>query len=96
MQSGGAGKGRTGIIGTVLGGLYKIGRDHEKAQLRDRTQQEMARHVTNAKHKPETAQESLQFQKEVEDHIIDRDLPLLSAEKTVKKAAKTFADYMNG
>ena len=96
MNSGGASKGRAGLIGTIVGGLYKYARDHEKAQLRDRTKHEMAQHVTNAQHKPQTAQESLQLQKEVEDHIIDRDFPIISTKKAVKNAAKAFADYMNG
>ena len=95
MRSGGAGKGRAGIIGTVIGGLYKIGRDHEKAHLRYRTQQEMTQHMANAKYKPETALDYLQLQKEVEDHIIGRDLPILSTEKTLKNAAKIVADFMN-
>ena len=56
----------------------------------------MAQHLANAKQKPQTALESLQLQKEVENHIIVRDLPILSTEKTLKNAAKTFADYMNG
>jgi hypothetical protein len=96
MQSGGIGKGRVALIGSVFSGLYKMGRDHEKSKLRYRTKQEMAQHMANAKNKPQTPQESIQLQKEVEDHIIDRDLPILSTEKTLKNAAKTFADFMGG
>ena len=96
MQSGSIGKGKAGVIGSVFTGLYKIGRDHEKSKLRYRTKQEMAQHVANAKTKPQTPQESLQLQKEVEDHIIDRNLPILSTEKTLKNAAKAFADFMGG
>ena len=96
MDKGGAGKGRAGFIGTLFGGLYKLARDHEKARLREQTKQEMTQHIANAKQKPQTAQESLQLQKDVEDHIIDRDLPILSTEKKLKNAAQAFGDYMNG
>ncbi len=95
-NKGGAGKGRAGLVGTLFGGLYKLARDHEKARLREQTKQEMGQHIANAKQKPQTAQESLQLQKDVEDHIINRDLPILSTEKKLKKAAQAFGDYMNG
>jgi len=73
MDRGGAGKGRAGFVGTLFGGLYKLARDHEKARLREQTKQEMAQHIANAQQKPQTAQESLQLQKDIESHIIDRD-----------------------
>jgi hypothetical protein len=50
----------------------------------------MGQHIANAKQKPQTAQESLQLQKDVEDHIIDRDLPILSSEKELKKGCSSF------
>jgi len=87
MNQGGIGKGRAGLLGTLFGALYKLARDHEKALLRQQTKEEMRQHIANAKQKPQTGKESLQLQKDVENHIIDRDLPLLKAEKEVAQAA---------
>jgi len=89
-------KGRAGLIGTLLGGMYKLARDHEKARLREQTKHEMGQHMANAKQKPETAHDSLQLERDTESHIIDKDLPILSTEKKLKKAAQAFGDYMNG
>jgi len=91
-----AAKGRAGLIGTLLGGMYKLARDHEKARLREQTKHEMGQHMANAKQKPETAHDSLQLERDTESHIIDKDLPILSTEKKLKKAAQAFGDYMNG
>ena len=95
MKSGGAGKSSAGLIGTLVGGLYIYSQEHEKKQLRIRTQQELAQHVANSQHKPQTPQESFQLQKEIEDHIIERDFPILSTEKMIKNGVKTFFDYIN-
>lgn len=85
MNSGGLAKIKAGFIGTVISGLYKLSRDHEKTLLREKTRQEMAQHTSQAEQKPKTAKDSLELQKEVEEHIIERDLPILRAECSLKK-----------
>lgn len=88
--------GRASLVGTLVGTLYKLGRDHEKVWLREQTKLEMGRHTGYATKKFATAHESLEFQKELENHIIQRDLPILSAEKKIKSASHSIVDYING
>ena len=73
-----------------------MARNNEKAQLRERTQLEFARHAIGSGKKFATPYDSLHFQKEVENHIIDRDLVILSVEKTAKNALKNVVDSMIG
>ena len=95
MTSGGAGKAAGGLIGTFLGGLYKMSKDHEKENLRYNTKIEMEIHVNNAKHKPQTAHESLQLQKNVENHIIERDCPILYTEQQISKFGNKVFDHFS-
>lgn len=95
MNSGGAGKSKAGVVGTLLGGLYKLGRNQEQNHVREQTSKEMNRHLENAQQKPKTPEESLAFQKQVEDHIIDRDTTILKGEKQLKHLSDTVVDWWN-
>jgi hypothetical protein len=94
MNSGGAGKGRAGVIGTFFGGLYKLARDHEKNIVRERAKEETARHITNSEEKPKTPKEAFELQKEVEDHVVERDTTILSSERVVKDTFSKFKDWL--
>lgn len=96
MNSGGAGKSKAGLLGTVFGGLYKLTRDNEKQLLRVTTQKEMAEYMSNAEHKFKTPEEASEFRKKVEEHITDRDLPILRTERSVQKAADKFSIWWDG
>jgi len=95
MNSGGAGKGRAGIFGTILGGLYNAGRNQERNHVREQGKIEAQQHINNSTNKPKTPQESLDFQKKVEDHVIDRDTIILKGEKQVKIGVDKFLDWWN-
>jgi hypothetical protein len=84
MNSGGGGKGRAGIVGTFFGGLYKLARDHEKNIVRERGKEETARHIANSEEKPKTPREAFELQKDVENHVLERDTTILTTEKVVK------------
>jgi hypothetical protein len=45
----------------------------------------MREYIQNAEKKPQTPQESLEFRKQVEDHVIDRDITVLKGEKQLQK-----------
>lgn len=96
MPSAATTKGRTGILTTIISGLYTMARYNEKAQLRERTQLEFTQHTTGSVKKFATPSDSLNFQKELENHIIDRDLVILSAEKIAKNALKNIVDSIIG
>jgi hypothetical protein len=96
MASGSVRKGVTAAYATVGAWLFRLERVSECENVRFRTQVEMPKLVALAKNKPATAQEALEFQKTVENHIIDRDCPILSTEKAIKGVAKTVSDYFTG
>ena len=73
MNSGGAGKARSGLVGTLLGGLFQVARNQEKTHVRVQGQIETQTHIRNALQKPQTPEESMLIQKKVENHIIERD-----------------------
>jgi hypothetical protein len=81
MRSAGGSKSLSGLYGTVLGLCYKTARDHEKTQLRERTERSVERYLANSQKKFETPQEAFEFEKNVENHITDRDLTFLKGEK---------------
>lgn len=95
MNSGGAGKGKAGIIGSFLGGLYQIARNQEKNHVREKGRIETQTHIQNAVQKPQTPAESLEIQKKVEDHIVERDTILLKGEKQVQDFSKKALDWFN-
>jgi hypothetical protein len=88
MDSGGAGKGLAGFIGTLFGGLYKLARGHEKNIVRERVKEKTAQHIANSEEKPKTPKEAFELQKEVEDHVVERDTTILSGERVVKNGLK--------
>ena len=95
MNSGGAGKGKAGVVGTILGGLYKVGRGHEQTHVREQAGKEMKQHIENAQEKPKTAEESLALQKKVEDHVVDRDTIILKGEKQLKHLSEKAVNWWN-
>jgi hypothetical protein len=83
MNSGGKGKVRTGVIGTLLGGLFQVARNQEKTHVRVQGQIETQIHMKNIVQKPQTFDESLVMQKKLEAHIIERDTVILKTEKLI-------------
>ena len=88
INSGGAGKGLAGAVGTFVGALYKVAREHEKSIVRERAKEETSRHIANSEEKPKTPKEAFELQKEVEDHVVERDTTILSGERVVKNGLK--------
>ena len=84
MNSGGAGKVRSGAVGTLLCGLFNIARNQEKTHVRVQGQIETQIHINNVVQKPETPEQALAIQKKVEDHILERDTIILKTEKQFK------------
>jgi len=95
MNSGGSGKARSGVVGTLLGGLFQVARNQEKTHVRVQGQIETQTHIENAVQKPQTPEESMAIQKKVEDHIIDRDTVILKTEKQVKDFGQKAFDWYN-
>ena len=85
MRSGGSGAGKAGIVGSLLGGLYNIARNNEKTHVRVQGQIETQNHINNAERKTQTPEESLAIQKEVEDHVLERDTIILKGEKRIQE-----------
>ncbi len=83
MRSGGEGKTRAGVVGTLLGGLFQIARSQEKTHVRVQGQIETRTQIQNATQKPQTPQDALAMQKDVEQHIIERDTVILKLEKKI-------------
>jgi hypothetical protein len=96
MSLGGGGKGRAGAVGSAVGALYKIAREHEKTLVRDRSKEEAARYIASAQEKPKTAREAFELQKEIEEHVLKRDTTILNGERFVinsfDKVQKWFQD----
>jgi hypothetical protein len=95
MNSGGAGKVRSGAVGTLLGGLFQVARNQEKTHVRVQGQIETQTHIKNAVQKPQTPEESMAIQKKVEDHIIERDTVILKTEKQVRDFGQKALDWYN-
>jgi hypothetical protein len=95
MNSGGAGKARAGVIGTLLGGLFQVARNQEKTHVRVQGQIETQTHIRNAVQKPQTPEESMAIQKKVEDHIIERDTVILKTENQVRDFGQKSLDWYN-
>jgi hypothetical protein len=95
MNSGGAGKARSGVVGTLLGGLFQVARNQEKNHARVQGRIETQTHIENVAQKPQTPDESLAIQKKVEDHIIERDTIILKTEKQVSDFGQKALDWYN-
>lgn len=95
MNSGGAGKVRSGVVGTLLGGFFTIARNQEKTHVRVQEQIETQIHINNAVQKPETVEQSLAIQKKMEDHILERDTIILKIEKQFKDFGQKALDWYN-
>jgi hypothetical protein len=95
MNSGGAGKVRSGVVGTVLGGLFQIARNQERTHVRVQGQIETQIHINNAVQKPETPEQALAIQKKVEAHILERDTIILKTEKQLKDFGQKALDWYN-
>ena len=93
MNSGGAGKARSGLVGTLLGGLFQVARNQEKTHVRVQGQIETQTHIRNALQKPQTPEESMLIQKKVENHIIERDTVILKTEKQVMDFGQKALDW---
>jgi len=95
MNSGGAGKARSGVVGTLLGGLFNIARNQEKTHVRVQGQIETQTYIKNAIQKPKTPEESMAIQNKVENHIIERDTVILKTEKQMKDFGQKAWDWYN-
>ena len=94
MNSGGAGKARSGVVGTLLGGLLNVARNQEKTHVRVQGQIETQTHTENFIQKPKTPEELMTIQKKVEDHIIERDTVILKIEKQMKDFGQKAWDWL--
>ena len=95
MNSGGAGKVRSGVVGTLLGGLFNVARNQEKTHVQVQGQIETQTHIRNAVQKPQTPEQSMAIQKKVEDHIIERDTVILKTERDIKDFGQKAWDWFN-
>jgi hypothetical protein len=95
MNSGGAGKARAGVVGTLLSGLFQLARNQEKTHVRVQGQIETQTFIRNAVQKPQTPEEALAIQKKVENHIIERDTVILKVEKQFSDLGQKAFDWYN-
>ena len=95
MNSGGAGKVKSGAVGTLLGGLFQIARNQEKTHVRVQGLIETQAHIKNAIQKPQTPKESMALQQKVEAHIIKRDTTILKSEEQLSDFGQKALDWYN-
>ena len=95
IDSGGAGKIKSGVAGTLLGTFFHVTMNQEKTHVRVQGQFETQTLIKNSEYKPKTPQEVFALQKEVENHIIDRDTVILKVEKNIHELGKKAWDLYN-
>lgn len=94
MRSGGSGASKAGIVGSLLSGLYNIARNNEKTHVRVQGQIETQNHINAIVQKPKTFEESLVIQKEVENHVLERDTIILKSEKKIQEFGNKFIEWI--
>lgn len=95
MNSGGAGRGAAGAVGTLIGGLFQLARNNEKTHIRVQGQIETHALIDKSTIKPRTAEDALAIQQRVENHILERDTVILKIEKHAQSFGKKAWDWFN-
>jgi hypothetical protein len=95
MSSGGAGRGRAGLVGTVIGSLFQIARNQEKTHVRVQGQIETRTAINDSIQKPQTPYDVMDIQKEMESRVLERDTIILKTEKKLQDCLKTAWDWFN-
>ena len=70
MRRGGLAVGKAVLVGTLIGGLYKIARSREKKHVLLQSKIETQKHIEVSNVKLETSEDSLAFQKKFETTLI--------------------------
>jgi hypothetical protein len=77
----------------VLVSLYQIARNHASNYVRTQGKIETNLHIDKAVQKSKILLESLEIQKEVENHMIYRDTYILKGEKRIKDFAEKTVNW---
>ena len=93
MYSGGAGKILSGAVGILLSSIFNIARNQEKDHVQFLALILELR--SGDKQKPRTLEESMAIQKEIADHVIERDTVILKAEKRIRELVLDALDWFN-